>query len=668
MNASKRTASRDAELLKQRLHLRVAMLNRRYKRAIMVAADLFALPLAFWSAYALRFSKWWPIDYLDDVWWMFPMLPLVGVYIFARLGLYRAVVRYMGVQALMAVVKGVLLLSLILLASAFILRLQNFPRSIPVNFALVALLYVGGSRLLVRAYYQWIIKHYSDKQPVIIYGAGGAGAQLATALASGREFYVVAFFDDDRAMWGSSVLGIPVHCPTDAATLVAEYNVDRVLLALPSASRRERKHALDLLEGLPVHVQTVPSMPEIVSGQASVDQLREVEIEDLLGRDPVPPKKELLDISIYNKVVMVTGAGGSIGSELCRQILRSGPKKLIMLELSEFALYSIDQELQQQVRELNLETTLLPFLGSVCNQGRIEAIIQRYRVQTLYHAAAYKHVPLVEHNMFEGIRNNVIGTRVVMQTAADNKVERCILVSTDKAVRPTNVMGATKRLAELVVQDLAEQRKSTIFSMVRFGNVLGSSGSVVPLFRKQIQAGGPVTVTHPDINRFFMTIPEAALLVIQAGSMAQGGDVFVLDMGKPVKIVDLARRMIELSGLELITDKNPEGDIAIEFSGLRPGEKLYEELLIGDDVEGTSHPKIMRANEEILPHEILYGYLHELQVAELRQDIDGARAVLRKAVKGFTPNSDLVDWLLPLAVPVSVPTVSAVLVEDKPIH
>ncbi|MFC3852780.1 polysaccharide biosynthesis protein [Salinispirillum marinum] len=668
MNAGKRSARRDAELLKQRLHLRVATLNRRYKRMIMVVADFIALPLAFWSAYALRFSEWFPGHYLSAVWWMFPIIPVVGVFVFARLGLYRAVVRYMGVQALMAVLKGVLLLSLILLASAFILRLQNFPRSIPVNFALVALLYVGGSRLLVRAYYQWIIKHYSDKQPVIIYGAGGAGAQLATALASGREFYVVAFLDDERALWGSSVLGIPVHCPDDAAALVTEYTVDRVLLALPTASRRQRKHALDVLEGLPVHVQTVPSMPEIVSGQASVDQLREVDIEDLLGRDPVPPQKELLDISIYNKVVMVTGAGGSIGSELCRQILRSGPTKLIMLELSEYGLYSIDQELKKQVVELGLTTELLPFLGSVCHQARVEAIIQRYRVQTIYHAAAYKHVPMVEHNVFEGIRNNVLGTQVVMQAAADHKVERCILVSTDKAVRPTNVMGATKRMAELVVQDLAQQGKSTVFSMVRFGNVLGSSGSVVPLFRKQIQSGGPVTVTHPDINRFFMTIPEAALLVIQAGSMAQGGDVFVLDMGKPVKIVDLARRMIELSGLDVKSDQNPDGDIAIEFSGLRPGEKLYEELLIGEDVEGTSHPKIMRANEEVVPHETLYRYLHELQVAELRQDIDGARSVLREAVKGFVPSSELVDWLLPLTVPVSKSSVSAVLAEDKPIH
>lgn len=616
----------------------------------MVFADFVALPLALWSAFALRFSDPWPSTFIEPALWMFGAVPFVGVFIFARMGLYRAVVRYMGSKALWVVVKGVLLLSLLLFSSAFILRIPMFPRSVPINFALVALIYVGGSRLLVRAYYQWLIKHYANKESVIIYGAGGAGAQLANALTSGREFYVSAFLDDDSSLWGSSVLGIPVYRPDEATYLVEKFKPERILLALPDASRRERKQALDTLEGLPVHVQTVPSMPEIVSGEASVDQLREVEVEDLLGRDPVPPRQELLDISIRNKVVMVTGAGGSIGSELCRQILNSAPKTLLLLEISEFGLYSIEQELLAECHEKGLDTRILAILGSVCNRTRIEAIMARYKVNTVYHAAAYKHVPMVEHNVFEGIRNNVFGSQVIAECAAKLGVERCILISTDKAVRPTNVMGATKRLAELILQDLAEQDVSTVFSMVRFGNVLGSSGSVVPLFHKQIADGGPVTVTHPDINRFFMTIPEAALLVIQAGSMAQGGDVFVLDMGKPVKIVDLARRMIELSGLDVLDEKNPEGDIAIEFTGLRPGEKLYEELLIGEDVVGTDHPKIMRANEEVIDHDTLMSFLNELHQSELKQDVNLARNTLRRAVHGFEPSSDLVDLLLPMVV------------------
>lgn len=631
------------------MHHRIAKLSRTQKRLVMVVADFVALPVALWSAYALRLADWWPVSYMMPALWVFVALPFVGVFVFARLGLYRAVVRYIGTQALLTVVKGVLILSLLLFAAAYLWPPFVIPRSIPINFALVALLYVGGSRVVVRGYYQWLIRHYTHKEPVIIYGAGGAGTQLASALNGGREFYVACFLDDDPGLWGNAVQGIPVHNPKQAGPLVAEHQPTRVLLALPTASKANRKHALDMLDGLPVHVQTVPSMPEIVSGEATVDQFREVEVEDLLGRDPVPPRPELLDISIRSKVVMVTGAGGSIGSELCRQILKCGPAKLVLVEVSEFGLYSIDQELRALNIEHQLGVKILPFLASVCNPGRMQAIMCGCDVNTVYHAAAYKHVPMVEHNVFEGIRNNVFGTQVVAEAAEACGVDRCILVSTDKAVRPTNVMGASKRLAELVLQDMAERNAirgaDTTFSMVRFGNVLGSSGSVVPLFRNQIADGGPVTVTHPDITRFFMTIPEAALLVIQAGSMAQGGDVFVLDMGNPVKIVDLARRMIELSGLEVKTDEHPEGDIAIEFSGLRPGEKLYEELLIGEGVEGTDHPKIMRANEEVLDHETLSNNLAALVAAEKHQDMEQARRVLKQAVSGFEPSSPLVDWL-----------------------
>lgn len=630
-----------------RLHLKIATLDRSHKRLVMILADLLALPLALWSGFALRFAEWWPQPYMSNFWWLFIITPLVGVFVFARLGLYRAVVRFMGVQALWAVVKGAALLALLMWAGVFFFGIVGFPRSVPVNFALVTLIYVGGTRLLVRAYYQWLIKHYADKEPVLIYGAGGAGVQLAVALNNGREFYPRAFIDDDYKLWGSVVQGLKVYPPHDAVGVLQRHGIARVLLAIPNANKQQRKKVLDLFVDQPVHVQTVPSMPEIVSGEASVDQLREVELEDLLGRDPVPPREELLAASIQGKVVMVTGAGGSIGSELCRQIVRIQPRLLLLYEISEFSLYSIEQELNQLIQQEKLNTRVLALLGSVCNRARLEAVLARYDVATLYHAAAYKHVPMVEHNVFEGIRNNVLGTQVVSESALRFSIERCILVSTDKAVRPTNVMGATKRFAELILQDLASRSESTIFSMVRFGNVLGSSGSVVPLFRKQIAAGGPVTVTHPEITRFFMTIPEASLLVIQAGSMAKGGDVFVLDMGEPVKIEHLAKRMIQLTGLEVKDEEHPEGDIEIAFTGLRPGEKLYEELLIGDNVSGTQHPKIMRAEEETLTRPQIDEFLQLLAAAEQELDCWKARAVLEMAVGGFKPSSDVVDHLLP---------------------
>ncbi|WP_163560932.1 nucleoside-diphosphate sugar epimerase/dehydratase [Halomonas sp. NO4] len=654
----------------ERLHRRLTTLSRAKKRLIMVAADLVALPLALWSAYALRFAEWWPARYVEPFWWLFLLTPVVGVFVFARLGLYRAVVRFMGPQALWAVVKGSALLALLMWASAFFYQWQGFPRSVPVNFALVTLVYVGGTRLLVRSYYHWLIRHYTEKEGVAIYGAGGAGAQLAMALANGREFYTAAFLDDDPALWGSTIKGVKVFNPGEFAPVVQQLNITRVLLAMPSATKKQRKHALDQLAEVPVHVQTVPSMPEIVSGEASVDQLREVELEDLLGRDPVPPREELLEASICGKVVMVTGAGGSIGSELCRQIMRGNPKALVLFELSEYSLYAIGQELDALKADMGATFGIYPLLGSVCHRERVEAVIAHYGVQTIYHAAAYKHVPIVENNVLEGARNNVLGTRVVAERAAKLGVERCVLISTDKAVRPANVMGATKRMAELVLQDLARHSSTTVFSMVRFGNVLGSSGSVVPLFRRQIEQGGPVTVTHPEITRYFMTIPEAALLVIQAGSMAEGGDVFVLDMGDSVKIVDLARRMIKLSGLEVKDEHNPEGDVEVVFTGLRPGEKLYEELLIGDNVVGTSHPKIMRAQEEVLSANTLARLLDELEEAERQLDCHQACEVLKQAVSGFQHSSPMVDLLLPVTAEAKSrePHVAAVAKAVKPLH
>ncbi|WP_280545695.1 MULTISPECIES: nucleoside-diphosphate sugar epimerase/dehydratase [unclassified Halomonas] len=635
-----------------RMHKCVTTMSRARKRLIMVVTDMVALPLALWSAYALRLAEWWPARFIEPYWWLFLVVPAVGVFTFARLGLYRAVVRFMGPQALWAVVKGSVLLALMMWAAAFFYQWQDFPRSVPVNFALVTLVYVGGTRLLVRSYYQWLIRHFTEKQAVAIYGAGGAGAQLAMALGNGREFYVAAFLDDDPALWGSIIKGVKVDCPGQAGQMVERLDIRRVLLAMPNASKAQRKQALDKLADLPVHVQTVPSMPEIVSGEASLEQLREVELEDLLGRDPVPPRAELLDASIRDQVVMVTGAGGSIGSEMCRQVMKGAPRALVLYEVSEYGLYAIDQELEALKQEMGATFPIYPLLGSVCDRTRVEASLRRFGVNTVYHAAAYKHVPIVENNVLEGVRNNIHGTRVVAESAARLGVQRCVLISTDKAVRPTNVMGATKRMAELVLQDLAtrygtEKGHRTTFSMVRFGNVLGSSGSVVPLFRRQIARGGPVTVTHPEITRYFMTIPEAALLVIQAGSMAQGGDVFVLDMGEPVRIFDLARRMIQLTGLEVKDEANPDGAIEITFSGLRPGEKLYEELLIGDNVVGTSHPKIMRAREELLPEATLQELLEAFQQAEQRMDSHHACENLKRGVSGFAHSGEPCDLLLP---------------------
>lgn len=637
--------------LSAEFHLRISTLNRYYKRLLMVAADFVVLPIALWSAFALRFAEWWPEPYLTNFWWLFFITPIVGVFIFMRLGLYHAIVRFMGVQALMAVVKGVLLLTLIMWVGMYFYGTQGFPRSVPINFALVALIYVGGTRLLVRGYYQWLIKHYTHKEPVIIYGAGGSGVQLASSLSTGHEFYIVGFLDDDASLWNSVIKGVKVFSPNKTFDLIKQYGIKRVLLAMPNASNHERKRVLDRFAGEALQVLTVPSMPEIVAGTATVDQLREVALEDLLGRDSVPPCEDLLDTSIKDKVVMVTGAGGSIGSELCRQILAIQPKVLLLFEISEFSLYSIDQELNQLRLSLGFSFPIITLLGSVTNGKRLSAVLAHYKVQTIYHAAAYKHVPLVEHNIFEGVRNNIFGTSVLAEAALAANVERCVLISTDKAVRPTNIMGATKRFAELIIQDLAAStaeniKSKTIFSIVRFGNVLGSSGSVVPLFRKQINAGGPVTVTHPRITRFFMTIPEAALLVIQAGSMATGGDVFVLDMGEPVKIVDLATRMIELTGLEIRDDEHPEGDIALAFSGLRPGEKLYEELLIGEKVTGTRHPKIMRAEEETLTRVQIDSFLIALEGAESEFDYLNARKILEQAVIGFKPTSAICDHLV----------------------
>lgn len=627
--------------------------SRSAKKMLMVAGDLVMLPLALWSAYALRLSEWWPELYIEPGLWLFAVVPAVGVIALAYFGLYRAVVRYMSVQAVSQVLKGVLLTAVSLYVWVAILDIAPFPRSVPIIFALVALLYVGGSRLLVRSYYYWLVSNFIRTEPVIIYGAGATGAKLLSILRGGEDFTPVAFIDDNPKLRNSTVGGMQVYGVETIEALKDDFNVRTVLLALPALSSDRRKEIIDQLGKAELNVLTVPSMSELLSGR-SLGSLREVEIEDLLGRDPVPPKQELIQKSITGKVVLITGAGGSIGSEIARQVTVAGARKVLLLDSSEFNLYQIERDLNLLKHQENSTVELVPLLGSALEPTYIERVLEQFGVDTIYHAAAYKHVPLVEHNIVSGVRNNVFGTQAVLQAAIAQKVSRFILISTDKAVRPTNVMGASKRLAEMLVQNAHFQASETICSMVRFGNVLGSSGSVVPLFKSQIASGGPVTVTHPEITRYFMTIQEAASLVIQAGSMAKGGEVFLLDMGEPVKVAELAQTMIRLSGKSLRDSSNPHGDVEIKYTGLRPGEKLYEELLIGDAEEGTEHPKILKAQEQRLSQEDLDRVLEQLFDSIGRLDSNAVKTLLRTAVAGYQPAEKDVDWSFSPSKPQSV--------------
>ncbi|MCX8814162.1 polysaccharide biosynthesis protein, partial [Vibrio parahaemolyticus] len=562
----------------QRLQF-IWQLSRTNKRIVSVLIDIMLIFMAFQLAILVRSGE---IIYFNNpaVWGIQIAVTIVTIAVFARLGLYRAVLRYLTFQALFVVTTGAVISATLVAALSFYMS-DPFPRTVPIIYGAFLALFCGGPRVIVRSL---IAQSYSTQsKEVLIYGAGSGGRQLAMALRSSGDYRVRAFIDGDSTLCNTMILGLPVIAIEDAMPLINKYDVSQVLLAVPSAKRSRRKVILDELAKLPVEVLTVPDMTDIVSGKAKIDELKDVAIEDLLGRDPVAPQQVLLEANIKDKVVMVTGAGGSIGSELCRQIVEQSPKSIILFELSEFGLYQIDRELNQLKVEKGLTCDIIPLLGSVQRQHRLETTMSSFKVQTVYHAAAYKHVPLVEFNVIEGVRNNIYGTYYTACAAIKAGVESFVLISTDKAVRPTNVMGTTKRMAELGLQALADQENAkpngTRFCMVRFGNVLGSSGSVIPVFKKQIASGGPVTVTHPEITRFFMTIPEAAQLVIQAGAMGKGGDVFVLDMGESVKITDLACNLIQLSGLEVKSEANPHGDIEIQFSGLRPGEKLYEELL-----------------------------------------------------------------------------------------
>ena len=627
------------------------MLQRPAKRALALGADAFVCAITVWMAFNLRLESW-------TAWTSAHFTAFVGAVafslpLFVVFGLYRAIFRYAGLPAMMTVLKAVAIYALIYCFAFSVVGVPGVPRSVGVLQPLLLLLGVTLSRAFVRYWlggvYLGIVNR--ERLPrVLIYGAGSAGRQLVAALKTSPELVVVGLLDDDDRLHGQVLNGLKIYEPNAIMALVDKLRVTQVFLAIPSASRARRNEILEVVRAAHVQVRTLPGVLELAQGKVQVSDLKELDIEDLLGRDPVPPNPQMLAKNITSKVVMVTGAGGSIGSELCRQIVKARPAVLLLVELTEFALYAIEHELQSLVLEASIgDVQLVPLLANVRDETRMEEIFRSWKPHTMYHAAAYKHVPLVEHNPAEGVKNNVLGTLNTAQLAAKHGVSDFVLISTDKAVRPTNVMGASKRLAEMVLQaqalDMSNAGGKTCFSMVRFGNVLGSSGSVVPLFRKQIKDGGPITLTDERVTRYFMTIPEAAQLVIQAGAMASGGDVFVLDMGEPVKIIDLAKRMVELSGLALKDEHSPDGDIEIAVTGLRHGEKLYEELLIDDNPLPTSHSRIMKAHEDFLPWNELQAKLAGLKQALDANDVPLIRTMLKDLVLGYQPEGVVVDWV-----------------------
>ena len=631
-------------MLFKNLALPVLSLPRVAKRSVVLAVDASLCILTVWFAFYLRLGEF--VTLSGPAFAAAIASIAIALPVFIISGLYRAIFRYSGWPALMTVNKAAAVYGLIYAALFTAIGFQGVPRTVGLIQPILLVFAVGGSRALARFWlggiYQSQLK-LADLPKVLIYGAGSAGRQLAAAMNNSHEMRVVGFLDDDDRLHGHVLNGQPIFSPADLPSLVVSLKVSDVLLALPSMNRKRRIEILEQIRVAHVSVRTLPSVTELAQGKVTTSDLRDLDIDDLLGRESVAPNHILLGKNITDKVVLVSGAGGSIGSELCRQIMQLAPKELLLIEQSEFALYEIHQELHLKTE--NTAIRLVPLLASVRDAERMREIMSTWKPDTLYHAAAYKHVPLVEHNPAEGVKNNVMGTLTIARAAAEHQVADFVLISTDKAVRPTNIMGASKRLAEMVLQGLAGNSSSTKFTMVRFGNVLGSSGSVVPKFRQQIRDGGPITLTHADVTRYFMTIPEAAQLVIQAGAMARGGDVFVLDMGEPVKIMDLARRIIELSGLTVRDDINPDGDIEIEVTGLRPGEKLYEELLIGDNPQPTSHPRIMKAREDCLPWSELEQKLQALQMALDVNDVGVVRAMLQQLVSGYQPSGEIVDWV-----------------------
>jgi len=629
-------AKKNIVIIRMARHLR-----RRTKQVVMLLCDLVAIPGALWTAISLRSGE--PAAFSGNVAWLYVAVVLGTIPLFVKAGLYRAVIRFVGIHVAKVIAAGVLFSTVVLVCANWILHAPVPWTALPIYGAL-ALVYVGSSRFVAR---ELLRIRPAGVDRVIIYGAGAAGAQLCSSLLTAGQFRPVALVDDSKSSQGARICGFQVQSSEAISEVRRRFRASLVLLAIPSATRRRRTEIIERLTNLGFRVQTVPNISEIVSGQARLEEIRDIDVHDLLGRDPVPPNAALLGACIRGKSILVTGAGGSIGSELCRQIMELSPRRLVMFEVSELALYEIERELRSLNARLGNRIELVALLGNAHHKQRVREIITTFGVQTVYHAAAYKHVPIVEHNMVEGIHNNIFATYNTAEAAFECRVETFVLISTDKAVNPTNVMGCTKRVAEMVLQGLHQRAHGTRFCMVRFGNVLESSGSVVPLFREQIREGGPVTVTHPDVIRYFMTIPEAAQLVIQAGSMGSGGDVFVLDMGSPVRIADLAKRMIQLAGYTVRDEQNPDGDIEIRFTGLRPAEKLFEELLIGKNVTGTEHPRILRAMEQSLSWEQIKHVLDDLAQCSLRFDCDRAREVLLRAVPEYQPTDRVQDhvWL-----------------------
>jgi FlaA1/EpsC-like NDP-sugar epimerase len=629
-----------------KLGIPVLALPRLAKRFVVLLLDLSLCVLTVWLAYYLRLGEFVALS--GNALVAISVSIFLALPIFIASGLYRAIFRFSGWPALIAVARAVAIYGLLYASIFTAIGIQDVPRTIGIIQPILLLLFVGASRAFARVWlgdqYNTILKR-SARPKVLIYGAGSNGRQLVAAMTNSHEMELIGFLDDDDRLQGHVLNGLPIYNPADLTHLVTSLSISNVLLALPNVTRKRRNDILNLIRMAHVSVRTLPSMTDLAQGKVSISDVRELDVDDLLGREPVMPNHILLSKNLYKKTVMVTGAGGSIGSELCRQIAMIGPAKLLLIEQSEFALYTIHKELEEKLK--NMDIVLVPLLASAQDKDRMREIISTWHPGTIYHAAAYKHVPLVEHNPAAGIKNNVLGTLYTAQAAAENGVADFVLISTDKAVRPTNVMGASKRLAEMALQALAADAKyaATKFSMVRFGNVLDSSGSVVPKFRQQIRDGESITLTHPEVTRYFMTIPEAAQLVIQAGAMAKGGDVFVLDMGQPVKIMELARRMIELSGLVVRDEQNPDGDIEIEITGLRPGEKLYEELLLGDNPQSTLHPRIMRAQEEFIPWSEFEQKLKSLEAALNVNDIGIVRLVLQQLVTGYFPSDAIMDWV-----------------------
>lgn len=616
---------------------------RWFKRLFVLTLDGFLCVFTLWLAFCLRLGTW---DILTGIQLLtIPVSLVIALPLFITHGLYRAIFRYIGWTAFMAIIRAVAIYGLLFMTVFTFISVPGIPRTVGIIQPLLLLLVIGLSRLVAKQLfgnsYRLILKKNAVSN-ALIYGAGSIGRQLSSAIRNAGELRVAGYLDDDPNLHGVLIDGVLVHDPAKLQEVVAKLHARTVLLAIPHIEPQRRRAIIESLRGARVAVRAMPNVNDIVHGRARLTDLQDLAINDLLGRPAVPPVDDLLDRNIRGKVVMVTGAGGSIGSELCRQICKSGPDRLLLVDHNEYSLYSIHNELS---RNPNCDSRLVPLLASVRDEKRMEEIVSSFSPDTIYHAAAYKHVPLVEQNPVEGISNNVFGTLTVARVAAENNVDSFVLVSTDKAVRPTNIMGASKRISELILQALAARGSKTVFSMVRFGNVLGSSGSVVPLFRQQIAEGGPITLTHPEITRYFMTVPEAAQLVIQAGAMGHGGDVFVLDMGEPVKIIDLARSMVELSGMTVKDESNPDGDIEFVMTGLRPAEKLYEELLIGENPLPTRHPRIMTAQEEFFEWRELEEKLEKLRALMQRSAIRELRLQIRELVSGYDPASEIVDLM-----------------------